>query len=200
VSDNLPEGVSLYELDAGAFIAELDTIISIYEEAKGESANRPMMERHASCPGFRCMVAKHDGAIIGFIYGMQDGRRTGRGIPGFPPSRGTHDVIDRAIATELLPPDWAEAFDLAEVHVREAWQKKRIGGELIRALCNGLSVGMVALIVEVCSRARGLYQRFGFDDLPSTESRVYLMGRSLPLPPDPRCQAQENGVAEGSAD
>jgi ribosomal protein S18 acetylase RimI-like enzyme len=196
VSDNLPEGVNLYELDADAFIAELDTIISIYEEAKGVPANRPMMERHASRPGFRCVVAKHDGAIIGFIYGMRDGRGTGLGIPGFPSSRGTHDLIDRAIAAGLLSSRWAEAFDLAEVHVRKAWQEKGIGGKLIRALCTGLSAAKVALIVEVTSRARKLYQRFGFDDLPTPESKVYLMGRSLPLPPDPRCQAQESEAAE----
>ena len=38
MSDSPPEDVGLYELDADAFIAELDTIISIYEEAKGEPA------------------------------------------------------------------------------------------------------------------------------------------------------------------
>jgi ribosomal protein S18 acetylase RimI-like enzyme len=98
-------------------------------------------------------------------------------------SFGSHYYIGIAITAEMLPDFWANAFDIAEVHVEPVWQSKGIGRILIRTLCDILSDGQVALIVEVGnSRAHRLYQEIGFSDLPTPEGfPVHVMGTSLPV-------------------
>jgi GNAT superfamily N-acetyltransferase len=182
VSDSLADDVTYQRLDAVAFVAELNVIWRIYVEAKQEPPNLEVMRRHTRCRGFRCLTACHDGAIIGFAYGMYDGQGTGQGLQGVPPSRGSQDLLEQ-FAPHLVP-SWGKAFDIAEVHVQPAWQGKNIGTNLLCRLCDSLR-GDVMLTVEDGARARNLYGRLGFSDLvhiPLDPRPVNVMGTSLPLP------------------
>jgi predicted N-acetyltransferase YhbS len=74
---------------------------------------------------------------------------------------------------------------------QHGWQGKTIGTNLIRRLCSSLPGNKVVLTVINHTDAHKLYERLGFYDLPPAgpQTRVVVMGASLPLPSSRELQA-----------
>ena len=96
-------------------------------------------------------------------------------------------------------------FELTELHVRPDAQGGGLGEGLLRALLAGTDRGHVLLSTpehgpRPPGRAWRLYRRLGFrdvlrDHLFTGDARPFaVLGRDLPLPPDPRRPAERSTV------
>jgi ribosomal protein S18 acetylase RimI-like enzyme len=138
-------------------------IVDVYREAFGESPYfegetevarfaREALPRHAVHAGFRCVVARDEGALVGFAYGYT----TAAG-------QWWHDWV----VAQLDPPaaaEWAtDAFELVELAVRPAVQGRGIGGRLHDAVLAGLPHRTALLSTrDEDTPARRLYRRRGW--------------------------------------
>ena len=167
----------------------LDRLLWIWEQgSSGDVGVRGRLAlRHTGCRGFRCFTASSDDAVIGFAYGMYDGRGSGLGEPEDPISLGSHDLLAELIAREdeggaiRTDPEWLGAYDLAEVQVLAGYRCRGIGEALVRRLCRSLpAFDRVILIVEPQNTsARRLYESVGFQDL----SDVPVISRRVAISP-----------------
>jgi ribosomal protein S18 acetylase RimI-like enzyme len=180
---------TIIELEHQGFVANIDEQLAIYGEAMGAPSDelpgrRAIMERHARNPGLRALAAVDDvsNEIVGFTYGF-------RGLPG----QWWHDVVLSAIAARsgrACARDWLEnALEVAEVHVRPAYQARGIGRRLVLALTANRPEHTALLSTrDAATPARKLYRSLGFTDLltdflfPGGGIPYAVMGAPLPLP------------------
>jgi ribosomal protein S18 acetylase RimI-like enzyme len=126
---------------------------------------------HAEREGFRCVVAREDGRIVGFAYGYT-GRR-GQWWTDYVAGRVTPDLAGR----------WLDGhFEFVELAVDPAYQHRGIGGALHDELLDGLPHDRALLSTwRVDTPARRLYLNRGWqilqEELDETSS---LLARSLP--------------------
>ena len=162
-------------------------IVDVYREAFGESPYfegdaevarfaEQALPRHEAHAGFRCVIAREEGAVVGFAYGYT-------GAPG----QWWHDWVvaqlDPAVAAA-----WAsDAFELVELAVRPAAQGRGTGGRLHDAVLAGLPHRTAMLSTrDEDTPARRLYRRRGWVPLrealrPAPDGPpVLLMGLRLP--------------------
>lgn len=123
-----------------------------------------------------------EGQIAGFAYGFH-------GSDG----QWWHDLVHAALRATAGPEAaefWlADAFEVAEVHVRPDHQGQGIGGRMVPRLLDGRTERTALLsTMDAETRARRLYRRLGFADLltgfrfPGAEPPYAVMGAALPLP------------------
>jgi ribosomal protein S18 acetylase RimI-like enzyme len=162
-------------------------VVDVYREAFGESPYfegeaevarfaREALPRHAVHAGFRCVVARDGGAVVGFAYGYTSAA-----------GQWWHDWVaaqlDPAVAAEWM----TDAFELVELAVRPAAQRQGAGGRLHDAVLSGLPHRTALLSTrDEDTPARRLYRRRGW--VPLRESvrpapdgpPVLFMGLRLP--------------------
>lgn len=183
------DGISFLEHDGPGTAAMVDRLIWIWaqESPNGDvGLRRRLALRQTGCKGFRCLTASSDDAIIGYAYGMYNGRGTGV-EPGSVISLGSHDLLAELIAREnqnsliRTDPDWLAAYDIAEVQVLADHRSRGIGEALVRKLCRSLPADdRVVLTVEPQNTtAQRVYERVGFRDLYG----VPVISRLLALNP-----------------
>jgi GNAT superfamily N-acetyltransferase len=207
--------VTYTELGRAEFRSAIGAFIAVYQAAMNPpeqmlAGREAILERHAANPGFRALAAllagrddldhphaAPDGAagpvLAGFTYGFH-------GAPG----QWWHDVVAGALAVsfasaEFRAPsadrapgadvDWLDdSFEVAELHVRPAYQGMGIGRELLLRLTSGRPEQTAVLsTADAESRARRLYRGVGFTDLltgfrfSGGEPPYAVMGARLPL-------------------
>lgn len=193
----------LRELDAAAFVADLDALMGVYRAAMGVAAvqlpgRRAIMEAHTAYPGFRALVvtrmppdaaggaatgetAAGPGAVMAFAYGFHCGR-----------GQWWHDLVRSALissAGHAAAARWLDdAFEVAEVHVRPEDQRHGIGRRLLFRLTGDRAEHTAVLsTMDADSPARRLYRSLGFTDLltgyrfSGAPVPYAVMGAALPL-------------------
>ena len=205
--------VTFTELGPAEFRSAISRFIAVYTAAMNPpermlAGREAILERHAGNPGFRALAAllprvddplgPPDGALAGFTYGFH-------GVPG----QWWHDTVAGALAMSSGPsrPSWFSgasraaagtgwldnSFEVAELHVRPAYQGMGIGRELLLRLTTGRPERTAVLsTADAESRARRLYRGVGFTDLltgfrfSGAEPPYAVMGAMLPLLAAPR--------------
>ncbi|MGI8880219.1 MAG: GNAT family N-acetyltransferase [Jatrophihabitans sp.] len=133
---------------------------------------------HTKLASFRCRAAVTDrDELVGFGYGYAS-----------RPGQWWHDLVDRAIAPELVP-DWlGDAFELSELHVLPTVQGRGVGRRLLVDLAAVVPTRTMLLSTpDADTRAFRLYRSLGFLDLARNhrfpgDSRAFaVLGRMLPL-------------------
>jgi ribosomal protein S18 acetylase RimI-like enzyme len=139
--------------------ALLDELVRVYAAALGEDSGaaddrlrREIFRRHREREGFR-LLAACDPELVGFGYGYL-GRR----------GQWWTERVAEALSEEEQA-RWLDVphFELVELHVRPDRQGEGIGGQLLRALLDGLDTGHALLSTwETNSRALAFYERHGW--------------------------------------
>jgi ribosomal protein S18 acetylase RimI-like enzyme len=194
-------GPELRELSAEQFTYELDALAEIYALAMAAPAaelpgRMSIMERHASHPAFRAVVAVQPGeqgrhpdragvgdrrALIGFAYGFH-------GSAG----QWWHDVVTDNLTARRgrdAAGHWlGDSFEFAEVHVHPDHQARGTGRAMMHTLAAGRPERTAVLSTpHGQTRARRLYRSLGFVDLlpafsfPGAGPAYTIMGAVLPL-------------------
>lgn len=162
-------------------------IVEVYRAAFGESPYfegeaevarfaQEALPRHAVHAGFRCVVARDEGAVVGFAYGYTSAA-----------GQWWHDWVlaqlDPSVAAEWM----TDAFELVELAVRPAAQGRGTGGRLHDAVLAGLPHRTALLSTrDEDTPARRLYRRRGWVPLreaarPAPDGPpVLFMGLRLP--------------------
>jgi GNAT superfamily N-acetyltransferase len=195
-------GTELRELSAAEFTAELDALTGIYALAMGAPpaetpGRRAIMQRHASYPAFRAVVALLPGGqagpdpgtdaaggqdtIIGFAYGFH-------GAAG----QWWHELVRQSLTLQRgreAAGRWlADSLEFAEVHVHPGHQARGTGRAMMHTLAAGRPERTAVLSTpHGHTRARRLYRSLGFVDLlpaftfPGAGPSYAIMGAPLPL-------------------
>ncbi|WP_067478231.1 GNAT family N-acetyltransferase [Actinomadura hibisca] len=189
----------LREIDRRAFLRRLRPVLEVYAAAMRPPADQlpgrhTIMDRHASYPGFRALVAERRGplpglppAVRGFAYGFHGER-----------GQWWHDVVRGALVQvggEEHAAGWLDdPFEVAELHVHPDAQGQGLGRALLTGLCAGRTERTVVLSTlhrADDTPARRLYRSVGMVDLltdfefPGGGPRYAVMGGRLPLAPYP---------------
>jgi ribosomal protein S18 acetylase RimI-like enzyme len=176
------------EIDARGYLRRLGGMLDVYAAAMDPPLDqlpgrRTIMERHATYPAFRSVVAERRRTVIGFVYGFH-------GAPG----QWWHDVVHHALSDvggNGHAAAWlTDPFEVAELHVHPAYQGQGIGRRLLEEICAGRPESTVVLstLDRPNSRARRLYTSVGMTDLltafefPGGGPLYAVMAAPLPLP------------------
>jgi ribosomal protein S18 acetylase RimI-like enzyme len=186
-------GIALRVIDQVSFLAGLDALIDIYEQAMRPppeqlAGRRAIMQRHAGHPAFRAVTATaggDSGQVAAFAYGFT-------GANG----QWWHDVVRSGItvaAGRHAATAWlADSLEIAEVHVRPEFQRQGIGRSMLLRLTAGCPHRTALLsTLDSASAARRLYGSLGFAELltgfsfPGNGPPYIVMGAVLPLRGEP---------------
>lgn len=188
------------EIGPREFRTAIRELVGVYAAAMNApermlGGREAIMDRHASNPGFRCLVTTADGTLAGFTYGFhgQSGQWWHDMVAGaLAVDQGT-GYSNEAARTDLTPgrtaPAWLEdSFEIAELHVLPCCQGRGIGRSLLLSLTSGLQERTAVLsTADAPTRARRLYRGLGFTDLltgfrfSGSEPPYAVMGAPLPL-------------------
>ncbi len=178
--------VELCDLAAPAFSHALPALLEIYTAAMDPPRNQlggrhTIMEQHAHNPRFTSVVALDSGSAVGFGYGFhgQDGQ-------------WWHDVVTEGLRVRAPGAHrrwFANAFEIAELHVVPQWQGNGIGRRLLRRLTAARSERTAVLSTYTGpTAAHGLYRSSGFTEVlsefyfPGSPEQPYtVMAARLPL-------------------
>ncbi len=165
------------------FAAHVDEAMTIYVRAMHypsyTGAQRAVTaRRHVTNDGFACRAGVlPDGTLVGFGYGY-----TTR------PGQWWHDLVRRAITTELADEWLSNAFELSELHVLPSFQGHGLGRRLLLDLAAGIPHEAILLSTpDADTRAFRLYRDLGFIDLrrhylfPGDARPFAVLGARLPL-------------------
>ena len=197
-------------LSQSGFLAALDALVTVYSLAMRPppqqlAGRRSIMAQHAGYAAFRAVAVTADRAAAG--PGAGTGAQAGAGgVDGGPDGpviafaygfRGAdgqwwHDVVRSGITAaggENAAAAWlADAFEVAEVHVRPEYQRQGIGRAMLLSLTAGCPQRTAVLsTLDAPSPARRLYRSLGFTDLltgfgfPGNGPPYVVMGAALPL-------------------
>lgn len=138
-----------------------------FETASGAERFGGQLSQHTQRVGFRCLVARDAGQVVGFAYGYTSGQ-----------GQWWHDRVAAALdpATERR---WLErAFELVELAVTPQRQGEGIGSRLHDALLTGLPHRTAVLsTMDTETRARQMYLKRGWRYL----LRQFTFGGTLPF-------------------
>jgi GNAT superfamily N-acetyltransferase len=178
---------TLTELGAARFVAAVDKMLAVYTAAMNPaptqlSGRRSIMARHAANPGFRALaVLDEAGEPVAFSYGFH-------GEAG----QWWHDMVNYALAATSgadVAGQWlSDSFEVAELHVKPAYQHQGLGRSLLYRLTADLVERNALLSTHDSeSPARHLYRSAGFVDLLTAyrfsggDPPYAVMGAPLPL-------------------
>lgn len=165
-----PQGTRMPEIDIVIHHIEpfrvrdvAGAVARIYRNAYGIQADDELQRfingafaRHATWPGFLLLIATIENVPAGFIYGY-DSR----------PGQWWYETISPAM-TAAGHAGWQhDAFELAEIAIDPAVQRRGIGTALIEAFLAALPGRTILLsaMADPTDRAKDLYRRHGFVDL-----------------------------------
>ncbi|MFC3998706.1 GNAT family N-acetyltransferase [Nocardiopsis sediminis] len=178
----------LWEPTAPAFVHALPALLDVYSAAMSPppdqlAGRRSIMEHHALHTGFRAVVALAPGgaAALGFAYGFH-------GHSG----QWWHDVVTAEVRSRDPAAErrwFADAFEIAELHVHPADQGRGLGRTLLERLTAPRTEATAVLSTHTGPTvARRLYASCGFTEvLPefrfpgSTDRPFAIMAAPLPL-------------------
>ena len=211
----MTNGAGPRALSQSGFLARLDALVTVYSLAMQAppqqlQGRRSIMAQHAGYAAFRAVAVTADraaagtaaaavgpgtgaaasasgddsgadGPVIAFAYGF-------RGADG----QWWHDVVRSGLTAaggENAAAAWlADAFEIAEVHVRPEYQRQGIGRAMLLSLTAGCPQRTAVLsTLDAPSPARRLYRSLGFTDLltgfgfPGNGPPYVVMGAVLPL-------------------
>jgi ribosomal protein S18 acetylase RimI-like enzyme len=178
---------TLTELGAARFVMAIDKMLAVYAAAMNPAASqlagrRSIMARHATNPGFRALaVLDGDGEPVAFSYGFH-------GESG----QWWHDMVNYALSAQAGAAEasrWlTDSFEVAELHVKPAYQHQGLGRSLLHRLTSDLDEANALLSThDSDSPARHLYRSAGFVDLLTAfrfsggDPPYAVMGAALPL-------------------
>jgi len=206
----------LRDIDHRAFLRRLGPILAVYAAAMRPPPEQlpgrhTIMERHATYPAFRAVVAERRG---GSLLSRAGGTLQGFGY-GFRGETGQwwHDVVRDALTRTgggAHAARWLDdVFEVAELHVHPDHQRHGIGRRLLNTLCEGRPERTVVLSTldpgDEDTPARRLYRSVGMVDLltgfvfPGGGPPYAVMGATLPLAPYERDGAPASQPAGGPA-
>jgi ribosomal protein S18 acetylase RimI-like enzyme len=197
----MSQSVTFTELGPADFRQAINQFVAVYSAAMNPpermlAGRGSILERHSVNPGFRALAAViapgDDPAaspgmeIAGFTYGFH-------GAHG----QWWHDMVASALAvvrttsgTTAATAWLADSFEVAELHVRPAYQGAGIGRSLLLRLLSDRPEQTALLSTQDAeSKARRLYRGVGFTDLltgfrfSGGEPPYAVMGATLPLRP-----------------
>ncbi len=132
---------------------------------------------HTHRDGFRA-VAAFDGdghGIVGIAYGYRT-----------QPGQWWYDNVSRALGDKETRLWLADTFQVTEVAVAPAYQRRGVGGSMLDALLSGLTYPRAVLsTLDAETAGRALYRARGWQDLlqgfyfPGVARRYAIMGRRL---------------------
>jgi ribosomal protein S18 acetylase RimI-like enzyme len=133
---------------------------------------------HTVNKGFACRAAvRADGRLVGFGYGYTSA-----------PGQWWHDLVRRAVSTQIAAEWLRDAFELSEMHVLPAYQGAGVGRRLLTSLADSLRhEAMLLSTPDSDTRAFRLYRSLGFVDLarghrfPGDARPFAILGARLPL-------------------
>jgi ribosomal protein S18 acetylase RimI-like enzyme len=169
------------------FAARVDEAMEIYVRAmqypQHTGAQRAVTaRRHTRNEGFACRAAiTEDSTFVGFGYGYTT-------LPG----QWWHDLVRRAMSSEMAA-DWlTDSFELSELHVLPEYQGYGIGRRLLVELSESIPHQAVLLSTpDADTRAFRMYRHLGFIDLarhylfPGDGRPFAVLGARLPLEAGP---------------
>lgn len=170
-----------YGVDAVALSGQLlDAVMDVYLDARrsrdDRAQRRALFVRHTFEPGWHAVAVGEP--PVGFAYGFHC-------VPG----QWWHDALDRGLRHDIgrhLANEWlADAFCLAELHVRPAWQRRGIGRALASGLLGPRGERTVVLSTPADAEARVFYARIGFTELvthfrfPGTVQPYTVLGSTV---------------------
>jgi ribosomal protein S18 acetylase RimI-like enzyme len=178
---------TLTELGAARFVVAVDKLLAVYTAAMNPAPSqlagrRSIMARHATNPGFRALaVLDGDGEPVAFSYGFH-------GEAG----QWWHDMVSYALSASAgaaPAAHWlSDSFEVAELHVKPAYQHIGLGRSLLLRLTGNLDERIAVLSTQDSdSPARHLYRSLGFTDLLTAfrfsggDPPYAVMGAALPL-------------------
>jgi len=147
-------------LDAAGFAPYVDSAAHVYGAAMVRGPEQVVQRRsiitgHLDRDGFVAVTAMLKRDLHGFGYGYP-------GVPG----DWWHDVVTGAMDRTAARKWMSDVFELAELHVEPAWQRRGLGRTLLQTLLdNSTSRTVVLSTHDRESPARRLYRWFGFVDL-----------------------------------
>jgi len=167
-------------------------VVDVYREAFAESPYyegeeevarfaEEALPRHTGRRGFRCVVARDAGLVVGFAYGYVSG-----------PGQWWHDWVAGLLGPALAEEWMTDAFELVELAVRPAAQRQGAGGRLHDAVLADRPHRTAILSTrDEDTPARRLYRRRGW--LPLREGwrptpgvpPLVFMGLRLPAAAPP---------------
>lgn len=138
------------------------------------------LPEHTRREGFRFLVARAGGRVVGFAYGY-------RGAYG----QWWTEHVARSLTPEQRA-DWLDVphYEVVELHVHPLWQRRGIGTALLDALLAGQPYDRVVLSTQAGSRqARGFYAKNGWTELAPVDfgsgyPPYLVLGRYLPATDD----------------
>lgn len=174
-------------LSAEQVVAVVERFVSVYRAAfSGAPYHRQEPEvaefaralpLHTQRDGFRAVVA-FDGAgqdLIGIAYGYRT-----------QPGQWWHDHVSRALGEKTARAWLADTFQVTEVAVVPAYQRRGVGGSLHDALLVASEYSRAVLsTLDAETAGRALYRGRGWQDLlqgfyfPGVARRYAIMGRLL---------------------
>ena len=174
--------VELEVVDAAGFAAWVDPAVDIYAAALHRPADvipsrRISTREHLDEPGFRAVLARAEGELVGFGYGYDE-------LPG----QWWHEIVVDALNDDVVARWLSDAFQVTELHVLPAHQGHGIGRQVLQLLL--ADVGRRTAVLSAFDEptpARALYRSLGFVDLltglrfPGNIELYAVMAAELPL-------------------
>jgi GNAT superfamily N-acetyltransferase len=169
-------------VDAAGFAPWVDVAVDIYLSALDRplevaASRRASTREHLSEPGFRAVLAWEGELLVGFGYGYDD-------LPG----QWWHDIVVESLAAGLAKRWMSRAFQVTEVHVRPAHQRRGLGRRIVSSLLEGVERPTAVLSAfDQPTPARDLYLSMGFTDVvtglrfPGNVEIYTVMAADLPL-------------------
>jgi ribosomal protein S18 acetylase RimI-like enzyme len=170
---------TLEVVDADRFAPYVAEAAQVYGDAMGRPPELvvqrgEIMAAHLHRRDFVAVLALgDDGSLVGFAYGY-------RGRAG----EWWHDIVAEALGREQANRWMADAFELAELHVRPDHQGCGLGRQLLASIDdNATGTTIVLSTHDRESAARGLYLSAGFVDLlrafifPGSREVYAIMGK-----------------------
>jgi GNAT superfamily N-acetyltransferase len=139
--------VTLQRFDGSQAAEQLDAFLSAYEEVyveppycEGPRDVAEFIERfhqQVKRPGFRLVVARDAGEVVGFAFGFR-----------LPPDTGWWEGLLQSLPEEFTRETGERTFAVIELAVRKLWRRQGVARRLHAELLDGLDVERVTLTMR----------------------------------------------------
>jgi len=180
-----PDGIVLHVHGPGTAAEQLDTVSDLYAAAffppphnQGPTELGRMVEawpRRLATPGFRLVVAEHDGKAVGCAYGHQLHADT----------TWWDNALDR-LPEEITAEREGRTLAVIDMMVRDAYRRRGIAEALHTHLIAGRTEERATLLVDPANKpAWTAYRKWGYQ----------VAGRIQPFPDSPKFEAMVKALS-----
>lgn len=177
--NNLPDHIVLHVHGPSTADAQLETVSELYAAAffppphnQGPTELQRMIDswpRRLEAPGFRLVVAEHEGEAVGCIYGHQ-----------LLPDTKWWDGALEPLPDEVTAERAGRTLAIIDMMMRQAWRRRGIAEALHTHLLAGRVEERVTLLVDPINEpAKQAYAKWGYE----------LAGRIQPFADSPKFEA-----------